>query len=103
MEGVNHFTHYFTYLCFYFLNHSILPESLVRIFRNSFRWGDEASLTAHEALYATGHTSLAALQLWDLGPRSVAGRAARKAGIQFVSDLHRRSSPHLEDMDKKNV
>lgn len=67
------------------------------------RWGDEASLTAHEALYATGHTSLAALQLWDLGPRSLAGRAARKAGVQFVTDLHKRSSPHLENLDKKNV
>uniref|UniRef100_A0A183DD49 FAD-dependent oxidoreductase n=1 Tax=Gongylonema pulchrum TaxID=637853 RepID=A0A183DD49_9BILA len=59
-------------------------------------------LIAHEALYATGHTSLAALQLWDLGPRSVAGRAARKAGVQFVTDLHKkRSSPRLENMDAK--
>ncbi|VDK55430.1 unnamed protein product [Gongylonema pulchrum] len=59
-------------------------------------------MIAHEALYATGHTSLAALQLWDLGPRSVAGRAARKAGVQFVTDLHKkRSSPRLENMDAK--
>uniref|UniRef100_A0A915PXY2 Inheritance of peroxisomes protein 1 n=1 Tax=Setaria digitata TaxID=48799 RepID=A0A915PXY2_9BILA len=55
------------------------------------KWGDQASLTAHEALYATGHTSLAALQIWDLGPRSIAGRAARKAGTQFVTDLYKKS------------
>ncbi|VDN05319.1 unnamed protein product [Thelazia callipaeda] len=36
------------------------------------KWGDQASVTAHEVLYATGHSSLAALQLWDLGPRTLA-------------------------------
>ncbi|VDK63909.1 unnamed protein product [Onchocerca ochengi] len=58
-----------------------------------YKWGDQASITAHKALYATGHTSLAALQLWDLGPRSIAGRAARKAGTQFVTDLYKKKSP----------
>ncbi|VDO22643.1 unnamed protein product [Brugia timori] len=56
------------------------------------KWGNQASIIAHEALYATGHTSLAALQLWDLGPRSIAGRAARKAGTQFVTDLYKKRS-----------
>ncbi|EFO21573.2 hypothetical protein LOAG_06914 [Loa loa] len=68
------------------------------------KWGNQASITAHEALYATGHTSLAALQLWDLGPRSIAGRAARKAGTQFVTDLYKkRSTPRLEDTKKGNI
>ncbi|CAB3407873.1 unnamed protein product [Caenorhabditis bovis] len=53
------------------------------------KYGDEASETTHHALFAAGHGTLAASQLWDLGPRSVAGRMARKAGIQLVSDLHR--------------
>ncbi|CAJ0961404.1 unnamed protein product, partial [Mesorhabditis belari] len=54
------------------------------------KYGDEAAQTTHHALHATGHTSLAAVQLWDLGPRSVAGRMARKAGLQVLSDLHRK-------------
>uniref|UniRef100_A0A158Q6U4 Inheritance of peroxisomes protein 1 n=1 Tax=Elaeophora elaphi TaxID=1147741 RepID=A0A158Q6U4_9BILA len=67
------------------------------------KWGNQASVTAHEALYATGHTSLAALQLWDLGPRSIAGRAARKAGTQFVTDLYKKkSTSHSEDIKKEN-
>lgn len=57
-----------------------------------YKYGEDASVTAHKALYATGHSTLAAFQLWDLGPRSIAGRAARKAGVQFVQDLHKRSS-----------
>ncbi|VDO05909.1 unnamed protein product, partial [Haemonchus placei] len=52
------------------------------------KYGDEASEAAHHALFAAGHTSLAAAQLWDLGPRSVAGRVARRAGVQLVKDLH---------------
>lgn len=52
------------------------------------KYGDDASDTTHHALFAAGHGTLAAAQLWDLGPRSVAGRMARKAGIQMVSDLH---------------
>ncbi|CAD6186268.1 unnamed protein product [Caenorhabditis auriculariae] len=52
------------------------------------KYGDEASETTHHALHAAGHGSLAAFQLWDLGPRSIAGRVARKAGIQIVTDLH---------------
>ncbi|KAL3998261.1 Senescence-associated family protein [Acanthocheilonema viteae] len=66
------------------------------------KWGNQASITAHEALYATGHTSLAALQLWDLGPRSIAGRAARKAGTQFVTDLYKKSTTQMEDTEKKS-
>ncbi|KAK6106432.1 Senescence-associated family protein [Brugia pahangi] len=61
------------------------------------KWGNQASIIAHEALYATGHTSLAALQLWDLGPRSIAGRAARKAGTQF--EFAARPSRHFEVFD----
>ncbi|CAI2321112.1 unnamed protein product [Caenorhabditis sp. 36 PRJEB53466] len=52
------------------------------------KYGDEASDATHHALFAAGHGTLAAAQLWDLGPRSVAGRMARKAGIQMVTDLH---------------
>uniref|UniRef100_A0A183BJ45 Diguanylate cyclase n=1 Tax=Globodera pallida TaxID=36090 RepID=A0A183BJ45_GLOPA len=48
------------------------------------RYGDEASLTAHHTLYALGHTTLAGFQLYELGPRSIAGRMARKAGLQLV-------------------
>lgn len=64
------------------------------------KYGDDASITAHEALYATGHTTLAAFQLWDLGPRSIAGRAARKAGIQFVNDLHSLHSNSRKKQDE---
>ncbi|KAE9419306.1 hypothetical protein Angca_009192 [Angiostrongylus cantonensis] len=46
------------------------------------KYGDEASEAAHHALFAAGHSSLAAAQLWDLGPRSIAGRMARRAGVQ---------------------
>ncbi|RCN31215.1 hypothetical protein ANCCAN_23010 [Ancylostoma caninum] len=46
------------------------------------KYGDEASEAAHHALFAAGHGSLAAAQLWDLGPRSIAGRMARRAGVQ---------------------
>ncbi|WKX89789.1 hypothetical protein Q1695_008997 [Nippostrongylus brasiliensis] len=52
------------------------------------KYGDEASEATHHALFAAGHGSLAAAQLWDLGPRSVAGRVARRAGVQIVRDLH---------------
>lgn len=68
------------------------------------KWGNQASITAHEALYATGHTSLAALQLWDLGPRSIAGRAARKAGTKFVTDLYKnKPTRYLEGTEKGNA
>ncbi|CAJ0567753.1 unnamed protein product, partial [Mesorhabditis spiculigera] len=53
-------------------------------------YGDEAAQTTHHGLHAAGHTGLAAFQLWDLGPRSVAGRMARKAGLQVLSDLHKK-------------
>ncbi|KAK6019940.1 hypothetical protein OSTOST_14411, partial [Ostertagia ostertagi] len=46
------------------------------------KYGDEASEAAHHALFAAGHSSLAAAQLWDLGPRSIAGRMAKRAGVQ---------------------
>ncbi|GMT00271.1 hypothetical protein PENTCL1PPCAC_22445, partial [Pristionchus entomophagus] len=56
------------------------------------KYGDEAAQTTHHTLYAAGHGSLAAAQLWDLGPRSIAGRMARKAGIQWYAiSIHRRS------------
>ncbi|KJH51628.1 hypothetical protein DICVIV_02164 [Dictyocaulus viviparus] len=54
------------------------------------KYGDEASEAAHHALFAAGHSSIAAAQLWDLGPRSIAGRVARKAGVEIVKDLHER-------------
>jgi hypothetical protein len=51
------------------------------------KYGDQASETTHHALHAVGHTTLAGFQLWDLGPRSIAGRMARKAGLQFVNEV----------------
>lgn len=66
-----------------------------------YRYGDEASLTTHRALYATGHTTLAALQLYDLGPRAIFGRAARKAGIHFVKTLHEAHS--ADDLKKEEA
>ncbi|CAG9539180.1 unnamed protein product [Cercopithifilaria johnstoni] len=77
-----------------------IADETVDIVRH--KWGNQASTTAHEALYATGHTSLAALQLWDLGPRSIAGRAARKAGTQFVTNLYKNKSTHPEDTEEEN-
>lgn len=50
----------------------------------NYRYGDEASETTRHALYAAGHTTLASFQLYELGPRSIAGHMARKAGIQFI-------------------
>ncbi|PAV62614.1 hypothetical protein WR25_10411 [Diploscapter pachys] len=59
------------------------------------KYGDDASQTTEHALHAAGHSGLAAFQIWDLGPRSIAGRMARKAGIQFVKDVdhHRKYEP----------
>ncbi|KAI1728412.1 senescence-associated protein domain-containing protein [Ditylenchus destructor] len=48
------------------------------------KYGDQASETTHHVLYAAGHTTLAGFRLWDLGPRAIAGRMARKAGLQIV-------------------
>ncbi|VDK75433.1 unnamed protein product, partial [Cylicostephanus goldi] len=45
------------------------------------KYGDDASEVTEHALHTAGHGSLAAAQLWDLGPRSVAGRMARRAGV----------------------
>ncbi|TKR95977.1 hypothetical protein L596_010065 [Steinernema carpocapsae] len=53
----------------------------------NLRYGDEASTTAHKALFAAGHTGLTAFQVWDLGPRSVAGRMARKGAIEMVQGI----------------
>ncbi|CAL2028923.1 unnamed protein product [Caenorhabditis brenneri] len=66
------------------------------------KYGDDASDTTHHALFAAGHGTLAAAQLWDLGPRSVAGRMARKAGIQMVTDLHC-SSRKGSQLDQEEV
>uniref|UniRef100_A0A0K0EDE7 Dolichyl-diphosphooligosaccharide--protein glycosyltransferase subunit DAD1 n=1 Tax=Strongyloides stercoralis TaxID=6248 RepID=A0A0K0EDE7_STRER len=52
-----------------------------------YKYGEDAATTTHKAVYAAGHTTIAGFQLWDLGPRSVAGRMARKAGVQFVHNL----------------
>ncbi|KAF8367405.1 spg-20, partial [Pristionchus pacificus] len=57
------------------------------------KYGDDAASTTHHTLYAAGHGTLAAAQLWDLGPRSIAGRMARKAGIQWYAiSIHRRNT-----------
>uniref|UniRef100_A0A0N4ZU33 Inheritance of peroxisomes protein 1 n=1 Tax=Parastrongyloides trichosuri TaxID=131310 RepID=A0A0N4ZU33_PARTI len=71
-----------------------------------YKYGEDAAETTHKAVYAAGHSTLAGFQLWDLGPRSVAGRMARKAGIQFVhkmSDgtLHSEVEVPLEITKKK--
>lgn len=64
--------------------HSFADETVEMV---KVRYGEPASLTTYHALHGAGHTTLSAFQLWDLGPRSIAGRVARKAGIQFVSGL----------------
>ncbi|CAL2028927.1 unnamed protein product [Caenorhabditis brenneri] len=66
------------------------------------KYGDDASDTTHHALFAAGHGTLAAAQLYDLGPRSVAGRMARKAGIQMVTELHC-SSRKGSQLDQEEV
>lgn len=48
------------------------------------KYGEQASETTHHVLYAAGHTTLAGFRLYDLGPRAIAGRMARKAGLQIV-------------------
>uniref|UniRef100_A0A914L444 MIT domain-containing protein n=3 Tax=Meloidogyne TaxID=189290 RepID=A0A914L444_MELIC len=50
----------------------------------NLRYGPEASQTTHHALHALGHTTLASFQIYEFGPRSIAGRMARKAGLQIV-------------------
>ncbi|CEF68304.1 Spartin [Strongyloides ratti] len=52
-----------------------------------YKYGEDAATTTHKAMYAAGHTTISGIQLWDLGPRSVAARMARKAGVQFVHNL----------------
>lgn len=64
-------------------------------------YGEPASTTSRHALHAAGHTTLSAFQLWDLGPRSIAGRVARKAGIQFVTELGESSSSNGLNKEKK--
>ncbi|KAI6178050.1 Senescence domain-containing protein [Aphelenchoides besseyi] len=56
------------------------------------RYGEPASETTRQVLHGAGHTTMSAFQLWDLGPRSVAGRVARKAGIQFVHGISSKDS-----------
>jgi len=50
-------------------------------------YGPEASQTTHHALHALGHTTLASFQIYEFGPRSIAGRMARKAGLQIVQGI----------------
>lgn len=65
------------------------------------RYGEAASETSYHALHGIGHTTLSAFQLWDLGPRSIAGRMARHAGIQVVQDLaSNTSASKLSDVEK---
>ncbi|CAK5075292.1 unnamed protein product [Meloidogyne enterolobii] len=53
----------------------------------NLRYGPEASQTTHHALHALGHTTLASFQIYEFGPRSIAGRMARKAGLQIVQGI----------------
>ncbi|KAF7639321.1 Amidase domain-containing protein [Meloidogyne graminicola] len=53
----------------------------------NLRYGSEASQTTHHALHALGHSTLAGFQIFELGHRSIAGRMARRAGIQIVQDF----------------
>ncbi|KAK0423316.1 hypothetical protein QR680_008076 [Steinernema hermaphroditum] len=66
------------------------------------KYGDEASTTAHKALFAAGHGGLTAFQVWDLGPRSVAGRMARKGAIEMVHGIggSAQSTPKSSIMEK---
>ena len=61
------------------------------------KYGDDAAQTTHHGLHAIGHTTLAGYQLYDLGPRSIAGRMARKAGIQVLTGGHGPSRSTLKD------
>ncbi|KAI6182923.1 Senescence domain-containing protein [Aphelenchoides bicaudatus] len=78
-----------------------LEDASKQLFRNlsdetvetvKLHYGEPASVTTRQFLHAGGHTTLSAFQLWDLGPRSIAGRVARKAGLQFVSGMASTSS-----------
>ena len=73
-----------------------LEEASKTLFRNfatetvqtvQVKYGDEASETMYSALSAAGHTTLAGWQLWDFGPRAIAGRMAKRAGIQIVRNM----------------
>uniref|UniRef100_A0A914DYM3 Inheritance of peroxisomes protein 1 n=1 Tax=Acrobeloides nanus TaxID=290746 RepID=A0A914DYM3_9BILA len=60
------------------------------------RYGDQAAETSRQALYASGHATLAGMRLYDLGPRSIAGRVARKAGIEFVREASGHNKEQLK-------
>ncbi|KAK0423315.1 hypothetical protein QR680_008075 [Steinernema hermaphroditum] len=51
------------------------------------KYGEEASGTAYEALFAAGHGGLTAFQVWELGHRSIAGRVAQRGTMQMVCDI----------------
>ena len=53
------------------LFHSLSNETVQIV---KVHYGEPASETARHALHAGGHTTLSAFQLWDLGPRSIAGK-----------------------------
>uniref|UniRef100_A0AC34F859 Senescence domain-containing protein n=1 Tax=Panagrolaimus sp. ES5 TaxID=591445 RepID=A0AC34F859_9BILA len=61
------------------------------------KYGDEAAETTHHGLHAIGHTTLASYQLYDLGPRALAGRMARKAGIQIITGGHGTTRTIVQD------
>ncbi|KAL7071838.1 hypothetical protein ACQ4LE_008836 [Meloidogyne hapla] len=63
---------------------SITDETVQTV---NLRYGPEASQTTHHALHAIGHTTLAGFQIYEFGPRSIAGRMARKAGLQIVQGV----------------
>lgn len=56
------------------------------------RYGDQSSEVVHDAIYGIGHTTLAGIQIYELGPRSIAGRMARKAGLQVVKQYANNSA-----------
>uniref|UniRef100_A0AC35TVV1 Inheritance of peroxisomes protein 1 n=1 Tax=Rhabditophanes sp. KR3021 TaxID=114890 RepID=A0AC35TVV1_9BILA len=82
---------------------SIADETVESV---NHKYGQDAATTAHKAVYSVGHTGLAAMQIWDLGPRSIAGRMTRKAGIQFatqLSDKRHASNLNIEEQLEKKI
>lgn len=47
------------------------------------RYGAEASETVHHSLRALGHGTLAGIQVYELGPRSIAGKMTRRYLFHF--------------------
>uniref|UniRef100_A0A1I7YED9 Senescence domain-containing protein n=1 Tax=Steinernema glaseri TaxID=37863 RepID=A0A1I7YED9_9BILA len=67
------------------------------------RYGDEASTTAHKALFAIGHGCLTAYHVWRLGPRSVTHRMIRSGAVAMVLGVggFRPATPSICAAEKK--